>query len=110
MEKLLLSPEEAAEVLGVGRSRVYDLIRNCQLHSVREVASGSGGRSSRLRRTLDRARRSGINQRAIGEGSIYRRSDGRWTAACYLLRPAEHACAGLCTARPARRSLTSWRF
>jgi plasmid maintenance system antidote protein VapI len=27
MEKLLLSPEEAAEVLGVGRSRVYDLIR-----------------------------------------------------------------------------------
>ena len=27
MEKLLLSPEEAAEALGVGRSRVYDLIR-----------------------------------------------------------------------------------
>ena len=101
MEKLLLSPEEAAEVLGVGRSRVYDLIRIRQLHSVRigEVASGSGGRSSRLRRTLDRARRSSMNQRANGEGSIYRRSD-----------PTEHGCAGLCTARPARRSLTSWRF
>jgi len=89
MEKLLLSPEEAAEVLGVGRSRVYDLIRIRQLHSVRigEVASGSGGRSSRLRRTLDRARRSSMNQRANGEGSIYRRSDGRWTAACDVLRP-----------------------
>ena len=28
-----------------------------------------------------------MNQRANGEGSIYRRSDGRWTAACYVLRP-----------------------
>jgi excisionase family DNA binding protein len=35
MEKLLLSPEEAAEALGVGRSRVYDLIRTRQLLSVR---------------------------------------------------------------------------
>lgn len=35
MEKLLLSPEEAAEVLGVGRSRVYDLMRRRELLSVR---------------------------------------------------------------------------
>jgi excisionase family DNA binding protein len=35
MEKLLLSPEEAAKALGVGRSRVYDLIRTRELHSVR---------------------------------------------------------------------------
>jgi excisionase family DNA binding protein len=35
MDKLLLTPEEAAEVLGVGRSRVYDLIRTRQLTSVR---------------------------------------------------------------------------
>lgn len=28
-----------------------------------------------------------MNQRANGEGSIYRRADGRWTAACYVLRP-----------------------
>jgi excisionase family DNA binding protein len=34
-EKLLLSPEEAAEALGVGRSRVYDLMRTRQLLSVR---------------------------------------------------------------------------
>ena len=28
-----------------------------------------------------------MNQRANGEGSIYRRADGRWTAACYVMRP-----------------------
>ena len=38
MEKLLLSPEEAAEALGVGRSRVYDLMRTRQLLSVRRAA------------------------------------------------------------------------
>ena len=31
MGKLLLSPEEAAEVLGVGRSRLYDLMRTREL-------------------------------------------------------------------------------
>jgi excisionase family DNA binding protein len=35
MEKLLLSPEEAAEALGVGRSRVHHLMRTRQLLSVR---------------------------------------------------------------------------
>ena len=35
MEKLLLSPEEAAEALGVGRSRLYDLMRRRELVSVR---------------------------------------------------------------------------
>lgn len=35
MERLLLSPEEAAHALGVGRSRVYDLMRTRQLLSVR---------------------------------------------------------------------------
>ena len=35
MERLLLSPEEAAEVLGVGRSRIYDLMRRRELVSVR---------------------------------------------------------------------------
>ena len=35
MDKLLLSPEEAAEALGVGRSRVYDLMRTRELLSVR---------------------------------------------------------------------------
>ena len=34
MEKLLLTVGEAAEVLGVGKSRVYDLMRLRQLRSV----------------------------------------------------------------------------
>jgi excisionase family DNA binding protein len=35
MEKLLLSPEEVADVLGVGRSTVYDLMRLKVLRSVK---------------------------------------------------------------------------
>lgn len=35
MEKILLNVEEAAEVLGVGKSTVYDLIRMRLLRSVR---------------------------------------------------------------------------
>lgn len=35
MEKLLLSMEEAAEALGVGRSTVYDLVRMQVLQSVK---------------------------------------------------------------------------
>jgi excisionase family DNA binding protein len=35
MEKLLLTPEEAAELLSVGRTTVYDLIRLGALASVK---------------------------------------------------------------------------
>jgi excisionase family DNA binding protein len=35
MEKLLLTPEEAAKLLGIGRSRVYDLMRAHALLSVK---------------------------------------------------------------------------
>lgn len=35
MEKLLLTPQEAAELLNVGRSTVYDLIRLRLLPSVK---------------------------------------------------------------------------
>jgi len=35
MDKLLISVEEAAELLGVGRSTVYDLMRTRALPSVR---------------------------------------------------------------------------
>ena len=34
-EKLLLTPEEAAKLLGIGRSRVYDLMRAHVLLSVK---------------------------------------------------------------------------
>lgn len=35
MEKLLLTPEEAAERLSVGRSRIFELIGSGRLRSVR---------------------------------------------------------------------------
>jgi len=35
MEKLLLKPGEAADVLGVGRSKIYSLLATGQLPSVR---------------------------------------------------------------------------
>ena len=35
MDKLLLTPEEAADVLGLSRSTVYDLIRLGELTSVK---------------------------------------------------------------------------
>jgi excisionase family DNA binding protein len=35
VDKLLVSPEEAAELLDVGRSTVYDLMRTLALPSVR---------------------------------------------------------------------------
>ena len=39
MEKLLFSPTEAAAHLGIGRSKVYELIRLGQLRSVKIGAS-----------------------------------------------------------------------
>lgn len=35
MQKLLLTPTEAAHVLGVGRSKIYELMRSGALGSVR---------------------------------------------------------------------------
>ena len=35
MEKVLLTPEETAEVMGIGRSKVYELMRQGALESVR---------------------------------------------------------------------------
>ena len=34
MDKLLLTPTEAANTLGIGRSKVYELLKNGQLQSV----------------------------------------------------------------------------
>ena len=35
MEKLMLTPEQVAETLGIGRSTVYDLMREGRLTSVK---------------------------------------------------------------------------
>lgn len=43
MDKLMLSPEEVAQALGVGRSKVYDLMRSDDLPSVKL------GRTRRIR-------------------------------------------------------------
>jgi hypothetical protein len=43
MEKLLLTVREAADVLTVSRSRVYELIYAEQLDSVRMVLASNGG-------------------------------------------------------------------
>lgn len=43
--KLLLKPEEAAVVLGIGRTTLYDLLRNG------EIASVQVGKLRRFRRT-----------------------------------------------------------
>lgn len=39
MDKLLLRPVEAAEAIGIGRSKVYELIASGELPSVRIGAS-----------------------------------------------------------------------
>ena len=39
MEKLLLRPVEAAEVIGIGRSKVYELLSSGELPSIRVGAS-----------------------------------------------------------------------
>ncbi|CAN5400521.1 hypothetical protein BH24ACT7_BH24ACT7_05250 [soil metagenome] len=39
MEKLLLTPEEAAEALSIGRSKIYELIGQGRLGSIRIDAS-----------------------------------------------------------------------
>ena len=39
MEKLLLTPEDAADLLSIGRSKLYELIGDGQLASVRIGAS-----------------------------------------------------------------------
>ena len=35
MEKMLLSPQEVSEALGVGRTKVYELINSGDLHRVK---------------------------------------------------------------------------
>jgi excisionase family DNA binding protein len=60
MEKILLTAEEAAEVLGVGKSTVYDLIR---LHLLRSVQIG---RSRRI--PVDACR--GMVDRLLEEDSV----------------------------------------
>ena len=53
MEKLLLTPEEVAEVLSVGRARVHDLMRMRLLPSVK-LGRRRGGPASVLAEFVER--------------------------------------------------------
>jgi len=36
MNKLLYRPKEAAQLLGIGRDKLYDLMRSGRLHSIKD--------------------------------------------------------------------------
>lgn len=60
MDRLMLTPEEAAECLGVGRSTMYELLR---LHEIRSVKIG------RLRRVPMSALREFAERLTLAEAS-----------------------------------------
>jgi excisionase family DNA binding protein len=55
MDKLLLRPEEAAEVLSIGRSRLYELLGRGELASVR-IGTSRRVPAEELVRYVDRLR------------------------------------------------------
>jgi excisionase family DNA binding protein len=53
MDKLLLRPIEAAEAIGIGRSKVYELLASGELPSIR-IGSSVRVPIDRLREWIDR--------------------------------------------------------
>lgn len=74
MEQLLLRVEEVARTLGIGRSKVYELVSRGELPTVR-VGKALRVPAEALRRW-------------IGEKSAETASDGRAACACNATRPA----------------------
>jgi excisionase family DNA binding protein len=72
----LLGIEVAAQMLGVGRSPVYDLIRTRRLRTVKIG-----------RRRLVPVDAIGEAVAQLAEGTIYPRKDGRWETALYVTTP-----------------------
>lgn len=68
VDKVLLTPVEAARLLGIGRTKLYDLLRRGDLHSVRL----DGCR--RIPRTSVDAFVEALSQRASTDPSIARAS------------------------------------
>ena len=101
MDKLLYRPKEAATVLGIGRDKLYDLMRSGRLRSVKDgwcavhhrrgatdIRVHSGGRIGGGLVTRTR-RPSHGRQRLNGEGTISGpRKDGRYVGAFYALTTA----------------------
>jgi len=78
----LLRPEEAAALLAVSRSKVYELMRSGRLGAIK--IDGSPPRPGRGRRGLHRASRGGGGMTASrkrwskGDGGVFQQANGRW--------------------------------
>lgn len=97
VDQLLLTPENAAELLAVGRTKIYELLRTGAIESVRIGAARRipatalttyVSNSAKTRRSTPTAATRGrcpeMARRGRGEGSIYRRDDGTWVAVIHL--------------------------
>jgi len=70
-ERLLLKPEEAAEVLGIGRSKLYELLAAGEIESVRIGSSRRvpmKGLHAYVERLVDGQASTYVTQSATGAG------------------------------------------
>ena len=87
MDKLLYTPEEAAELLGIGRTRLFELIAKGRLESVRL------GRSRRVPGDALRSFAKRLREREQVDGVLLTSpggATGGWT-----LQPPSTVCEGL---------------
>ena len=106
MDQLLLTPEHASELLAVGRTKLYELLRTGVLESVRIGTADASppphspptsSNSAKMRQSTPTATTTrwcpDVTRRGRGEGSIYRRDDG--TAP----HSTAHRVSGVCVTR-----------
>ena len=84
MEKLLLRPEEAAELIGIGRTKVFELMRTGQLESVR-IGSSRRIPAFALLGYVERLRCDGGKKR-----TTFRRHSDRWADRSPLTQKAQY--------------------
>jgi excisionase family DNA binding protein len=87
---VLLTPEQAADALGIGRWKLYDLLRQGRLRSIRIGSCRRISTAALLEFVTELegeqtacAERSPVVSRRYGEGSVYRKGDG-WEASAYI--------------------------
>ena len=89
MEKVVADDAGGCGVIGgepVAAVRTHAPARGGE-HPDRSVAAYPGGSAAGVRGTACRGCLGVMSRRSNGEGSVYRRGDGRWTGAHYVLRP-----------------------
>lgn len=113
--KLLLTGVEAAERLGISRTKVYELMAagTLSIHSHWPFAAGARGRTSRLHRGtgVGMSGRGRRGRRGRGEGSVFQRSNGIWVAQIDLAGSAVDVVVAPYTAAASARfwpSVTSY--